>query len=153
MKKTYFFHILFLLLLSFGSCKKENFIVIEGIESISLECLLSLDEHQVIDQPEEYSDLLDNYRDQNTNCLTYIYPQIDFTEKTLLGQRIEVTACSVSSVSEVLADPDQKEYIYQLQVNLEGECEKLFERTIWIVVPKLPENYTVSFRANYERTK
>lgn len=152
MRKRYFLFLL-LFLVSTNSCKKENLIIIEGVESIVLDCLTPIEEHQVINQAEEYSLLLNEYRDNAQNCLSYISPQVDFNEKTLLGQRIEVTACNVSSVSEVFADPDQKQYIYQLQVNLEGECEILFEKMVWIVVPKLPDNYTVAFRANYERTK
>lgn len=150
MKKIYFLTFLFLLM-SASSCKKDNFIIIEGVESISFECFEPIAEHQVINSYDEYSALLDEYRDYTQNCLTYFSPQIDFTEKTLLGQRITVTACNVSSISEVFADPDQKQYIYQLQVNLEGTCEILFERVIWIVVPKLPDNYTVAFKANYDR--
>ncbi len=152
MRKRYFLFLL-LFLVNTNSCKKENLIIIEGVESIVLDCLTPIEEHQVINQAEEYSLLLNEYRDNAQNCLSYISPQVDFNEKTLLGQRIEVTACNVSSVSEVFADPDQKQYIYQLQVNLEGECEILFEKMVWIVVPKLPDNYTVAFRANYERTK
>ncbi|MGB1243336.1 MAG: hypothetical protein ACPG49_12485, partial [Chitinophagales bacterium] len=126
-------------------------IIIEGVESISFDCFKPITEHQVINNSDEYSALLDEYRDYTQNCLTYFSPKIDFTEKTLLGQRITVTACNVSSVSEVFADPDQKQYIYQLQVNLEGTCEMLFDKIVWIVVPKLPDNYTVAFKANYER--
>ncbi|MEZ4888949.1 MAG: hypothetical protein R3E32_29755 [Chitinophagales bacterium] len=150
MLKIYFFYILFLLM-TVASCKKENLIIIEGVESISFDCLTSINEHQIINDSEAYKLFLDTYRNNSQNCLTYISPSIDFTEKTLLGQYIEVTACNVSSISEVFADPSQKRYIYQLQVNLEGTCETRFERLVWIVVPKLPDNYTVAFEANYER--
>jgi len=150
MKKIYLLT-LFFFLINTSSCKKDNFIIIEGIESLSFQCLEQIPEHQVINSADEYSALLDEYRDYTQSCLTYFSPQIDFTEKTLLGQRILVTACNVSSVSEVFADPDQKRYIYQLRVNMEGDCEMIFERVVWIVVPKLPDNYIVTFKANYER--
>ncbi len=150
MKKIYFLFTFFFLT-CICNCKKENFIVIEGVEPISFECLTPIKEHQVIDNEEAYQLFLAEYKESNLNCPNYVSPGINFTERTLVGQYIEATACSHSSISEVFADPSQKRYIYQLQVKLDGDCELAFEKIVWISVPKLPDNYTVKFEAIYER--
>lgn len=150
MKKIYTFLALSLLMLA-SNCKQESLIIIEGVETVSFGCLLSVAENQVINSLQTYELFLDQNKDTNQPCLTYISPQIDFTEKTLLGQYIEVTACTLTTESEVFADPEQNQYIYQLKVNMQGECSNLQKKLIWISVPKLPDNYTVTFEAIYER--
>ncbi len=150
MKKIYTFIALCVLMFA-NNCKQESLIIIEGVETVSFGCLIPITENQVINSLETYELFFNQNKDMNQTCVTYLSPQIDFTEKTLLGQYIEVTACGITTESEVFADPEQNQYIYQLKVNMQGECSTSQRRLIWISVPKLPDNYTVTFEAIYER--
>jgi hypothetical protein len=69
---------------------------------------------------------------------------IDFTSETLLG--IETTGgCETRLVREVLSRPESSSYLYKLIISECGLCKKLSHVQSWVVVPKLPEGWTVQF--------
>ncbi len=77
-------------------------------------------------------------------CVGTILPEIDFNTQTLLGLYADGT-CNVGFDRIVIRDNDLKKYIYTVGVNACGICESLRFSMNWILVPKLPADYTVEF--------
>jgi len=132
----------------FASCQKSNLISIEGIETVPLQtCLNAGDGEFIIDDTTAYLLLLDSLKTDG-DCSNFDIPQINFTEKTLIGKYTEVQACDASYLSDVFADPENKKYIYEIIINADNffNCDSIISNHHWISVPKLPNSYTVDFR-------
>lgn len=69
---------------------------------------------------------------------------IDFTNYTLLGMFAR-GRCRVNFEREVISDSNNQKYIYTIKVNECGNCETNYEHMNWVLVPKLPDNWTVEF--------
>lgn len=71
-------------------------------------------------------------------------PDIDFTKFTVLG--IETSgSCETKFIREVTRLTSEKKYLYKVTVKECGLCKKLSVSHQWVVVPKLPIGWTVSF--------
>ncbi len=81
-------------------------------------------------------------------CDTSELPQVDFMKYTLLGQYAS-GGCEVKFIREVIDNPESDEYLYSIIVRDCGSCQKLRYDMNWVLVPKLPENYTVRFSVEY----
>lgn len=77
-------------------------------------------------------------------CIGMTLPEIDFNTQTLLGLYADGT-CNVGFDRIVLSDDDLKRYTYTVGVNACGTCESLRFSMNWVIVPKLPADYTVDF--------
>ncbi len=77
-------------------------------------------------------------------CVGTTLPEIDFNTHTLLGLYADGT-CNVGFDRIVNRDDDLKKYIYTVSVNACGMCESLRFSMNWVIVPKLPDDYTVEF--------
>jgi hypothetical protein len=140
-----FLFILFALLFVFLSCNKEeepceSIIQNDGIivESIHFQC----DEpfytgNFVVDS----NDQLDSLMNLNSGCNQ---PEIDFTKYTLLG-RYAHTSGTGSYYRNVVEDTANLRYNYTITVENCGSCTCLSQNMNWVLVPKLPENWTVKF--------
>ena len=82
---------------------------------------------------------------EQANCSDTIRPAIDFNEHTLLGYFATGGGCEVQFIREVTADNSNKKYLYTVKVKECGWCDKLGYSMNWVLVPKLPENWTVEF--------
>lgn len=71
-------------------------------------------------------------------------PEIDFNIHTLLGLYAEGT-CDTAFDRYVTRDDAAMKYVYTIGVRTCGNCESLFFAMNWVLVPKLPEDYTVEF--------
>lgn len=91
----------------------------------------------VIDSSSE----LDSVLQMNSGCQK---PEIDFTQYTLLG-RYAYAQCTGSYFREVTKDTTNKRYNFTITVESCGSCNCLSQNMNWVLVPKLPENYTVRF--------
>ncbi len=78
------------------------------------------------------------------DCEGSSLPEIDFNTYTLLGLYAD-GACDVSFDRIVEKDEAAMKYIYTISVTSCGNCESLRFGMNWVLVPKLPENYTVDF--------
>lgn len=77
-------------------------------------------------------------------CMSMTFPDIDFDTYSLLGLYAD-GACSTSFDRIVEKDENIKKYTYTVGVNTCGNCESLRFSMNWVLVPKLPDDYTVSF--------
>ncbi len=71
-------------------------------------------------------------------------PEIDFNTYTLLGLYADGT-CAVTFDRYVIRDDAAMKYIYTIGVTDCGNCDALIFGMNWVLVPKLPENYSVEF--------
>ena len=85
---------------------------------------------------------------QNLYCDTAHLPPIDFSKYTLLACK-SMGACSIGFINRlVLEDKKYKKYIYRINIKYEGQCKLLVITWNWVLVPKLPKDYCVSFELN-----
>jgi len=77
-------------------------------------------------------------------CAGSTLPEIDFSVYTLLGLYAD-GVCNVGFDRIVTQDDDLKKYTYTVGVNACGTCESLHFSMNWVIVPKLPADYTVEF--------
>jgi len=71
-------------------------------------------------------------------------PIIDFNSNTLLGLYAE-GQCEVKFIRNVTLSNDECQYFYKINVNECGSCKKLDCSYNWVIVPKLPDGWTVVF--------
>jgi hypothetical protein len=53
--------------------------------------------------------------------------------------------CRVNFERNVSTDSINKKYIYSIKVNECGNCKTNYEHMNWVLVPKIPDNWTVEF--------
>jgi len=153
-KLTYFLTIIFVLIFSMtnSGCVddcEDNFDTVGGIIASELDfgaCFSdvgALEPQYVIRDSTAFQGL--GILPVNTpECVGSTLPEIDFNVYTLLGLYAD-GACNVGFDRIVMQDDDLKKYIYTVGVNACGACESLRFSMNWVVVPKLPDDYTVEF--------
>lgn len=135
------------------SCRNKDYIVIEGWEVIDIAACMYFDnESYVIDDTTSYHALLNNGIIDTAVCAGYTLPPIDFSRKTLLGHHTSITGCDIFYERELLANPKDKTYTYSIQIKSEKSCSEfaIIDHYNWIVVPKIPEAYSVNFEVKYD---
>jgi hypothetical protein len=142
MKKLILVFIGFLLLYSCDKdCSEKSSYSGIIIEDVSNTCLLdiSITDGIVIETDSQFLDLLGQI--PNFSCDT---PQINFSENTLLGLYAD-GACDVAFQRNVKIDALNQQYVYTVKVKECGSCLSLGYSTNLVLVPKLPQNWTVEF--------
>ncbi|MBS1798111.1 MAG: hypothetical protein JSS81_30125 [Acidobacteria bacterium] len=74
--------------------------------------------------------------------------KIDFEKYTLLGAQLNTGYCRepLGLDAWTLADEEKKRYVLKISyLEPEGVCRALSRYDLWVLVPRLPENYTVEF--------
>lgn len=144
--KQFPFYLLLSLFLLFLSCNKneetcESVIENNGIieSSVNFPC----DEpfyigNFVIDSDED----LDSVMNLDIACTR---PDIDFTQYTMLG-KYAWTEDKGSYYRNVEIDSTNLEYDFTITVKTCGECNCLSQNMNWVLVPKLPEGWSVEFK-------
>jgi len=82
----------------------------------------------------------------NLDCDTAQLPEIDFNHYDLLTKKTSGSGCGASYSREVIKDDNNKTINYNIQVTYNGMCEKLIISRNWVLVPKIPDGYTVNFK-------
>lgn len=146
------------LLVGLESCKRGCFInknKVEGIIESEFdfgECFWIepdlYDEIVVTDDSAYQSIGLEIYT-AKPDCETPVYPAIDFSKHTLLGKSTS-GQCSIDYIREVTKDDASKKYKYLVRVLECGICYKEGYSMNWVLVPKLPQGYTVEFEVKYK---
>ena len=155
MKKV--FLILLVAIVSISSCEKRKHCKGRTSDTISGIIVSNHDfgecfQDYIAPPPEEY--VINDTATYNTiglyrytsksNCQTATYPIIDFSQYTLLG-KYATGGCNVGYKREVTRDDVNKKYIYTVTVCNYGMCKVLRMDMNWVLVPKLPQGYTVEF--------
>jgi hypothetical protein len=74
-----------------------------------------------------------------------VFPDVDFSRKSLLGFQATDTGCSVTFEKHVYRYDQNKTILYELTVIEEGVCEKDVNNRNLILVPSIPSDYIVDF--------
>jgi len=90
-------------------------------------------------EEENIFDLKVSYDDGQT------FEPIDFTIYTVLGKKASGGGCGIIFVRDVSKNDILKKYVYTITVFQCGDCFKSGESMNWVLVPKIPEDYTVEF--------
>jgi hypothetical protein len=143
-----------ILILSFG-CKKNNIAQSGPLEIKSPgsfgTCFGDYDRSKgyVIRNDSEYRQLREAIVINSiSGCDTVSLPAIDFNKYTLLGYYLS-RGCTLEVDRQVVNDVPNKKYIYSLKIhNTTTLCRSLVISMNWVLVPKLPGDYTVDFVVN-----
>lgn len=74
--------------------------------------------------------------------------KIDFDKHTLIGIELNTGYCRTPLGLEAQAVKDETEKQYTLKITYigpQGTCRALSQYDLWLLVPKLPDNYMVKF--------
>jgi len=78
-------------------------------------------------------------------CANYSLPNIDFTQRTVLGKYRDGGGCKIEFIRKVCKNESKKIIKYVTKVKEEGGCDMLGYSMNWIVVPKIPKGYNIVF--------
>jgi hypothetical protein len=74
-----------------------------------------------------------------------VFPEIDFSQKSILGNHASGTGCSVDFEKHVYRDDDNKRVLYTVEVIEEGLCEMYGWSRNLITIASVPSDYRVEF--------
>jgi hypothetical protein len=96
------------------------------------------------DYPGTYQSLPEmSYEEFLATC--NVFPEVDFSQYTVLGNHASGTGCTVSFEKHVFREDTEKKITYHLSVVEEGACEKVEYSRNLILVPRIPLEYQVLF--------
>lgn len=81
-------------------------------------------------------------------CAEEELPAIDFGRYHLLGVTTGASGCDRFYLRTVTVNHLKKTYRYEVKVEECGLCEPWVVRTHWVLVPPVPEGYSVRFRTS-----
>ena len=97
-----------------------------------------------MDHPDIYRSIPEmSYEQLLSTC--NVFPEVDFSKYSLLGYHATGTGCDVTFEKHVFRDDTGKRVLYELTVIEEGACEQTVQNRNLILVPPIPEDYTVIF--------
>jgi hypothetical protein len=80
------------------------------------------------------------------SCNSYKLPAIDFTKYTLLGAHLWGGNCSAGSLFNLSLTKDDAKKVYTFAITRhKNPCRGLSYYDFWVLVPRLPSDYTVVF--------
>ena len=75
---------------------------------------------------------------------------IDFSKHVLLGKYMQRGGCNVTYIKNVVIDNQKMSVKYSIYSCTKGTCAKLIGSHNFVIVPKFPSNYNLSFETkNY----
>jgi hypothetical protein len=78
-------------------------------------------------------------------------PKIDFLKHTLIGARAVTDFCQHFKV-KIIRDDASKRYRHILIANKRPRCRGIGLASVWVLIPKLPADYEVTFENQIEPT-
>jgi len=80
------------------------------------------------------------------------HPIFDFRRYTLLGQDSHGSGCQQPDiVSSISRNDETRTIVFKVRVLQRGSCDMVFHRNTWMLIPKLPEGYIVTFLKEYSQ--
>lgn len=112
-----------------------------------LNCIIEkMEDNYVIKDSVAYASFQAEVKSSSISCDNAEFPEIDFSESTLLGLWADGGGCSINYYRSVGKLVDSKEYLYTVTVQECGFCEMYGFSYNWVLVPKLPADYSVRFQ-------
>jgi len=97
-----------------------------------------------LEYPDRYQYIPEmSYEEFLATC--YVFPDVDFSQYSLLGYHATGTGCNVTFEKHVYRDEQNKAILYELTVVEEGVCEKDVNNRNLILVPRIPSDTIVDF--------
>ena len=84
---------------------------------------------------------------RRNNCLKN-FGKFDFAKNTLLGIELNTGYCDVpfGLKSQAVKNETEKQYVLKISYfEPRGTCRALSQYDLWVIVPKIPDDYTVKF--------
>jgi hypothetical protein len=114
-----------------------------SVESLYQEGFRAYQDNRV-DFPEEYGATPEmTYDEFLTTC--NVFPDVDFSQYSLLGYHATGTGCQVAFERHVYRDDANKVILYELEVIEKGTCQTAVRDRNLILVPRIPSEYRVTF--------
>ncbi|MDY0103852.1 MAG: hypothetical protein RBS07_13035 [Lentimicrobium sp.] len=111
-------------------------------ESIRIDCELTIKQQEfIIADDSTFEQVFTNSLSGQLNCTL---PIIDFNNNSLLGL-FTTGSCEVKYIREVTRNESEENYHYKVVVKSCGTCKKEGYAYNWVTVPKIPENWNVTF--------
>jgi hypothetical protein len=103
-----------------------------------------------LEYPDRYQSIPEmSYEEFLTTC--NVFPNVDFSEYSVLGYHAKGTGCTVNFGKHVFRDDQDMTIFYELTVVEEGTCEKVSYNRNLILVPWIPSNYSVVFSKSEQK--
>lgn len=94
--------------------------------------------------PDTYQSIPEmNYEEFLETC--NVFPDVDFTQHSVLGYHTVGTGCTVTFEKRVYRDDQNRVILYELTIIEEGACEMDYRDRNLILVPRIPLDYVVEF--------
>lgn len=168
MKKTFLSVILFFIVAGNGYTQQESFALYPEIQyedfagfrsERGITCVGSFNlekggkERQefMVTNREEYKELFD-CKMSHFLCDNFVFPEIDFSQKILLGKYVS-WGCSADISKEVYRDDVNKKIVYSIHIVERGSCERLGMAMNWILIPKIPSDYNIKFKVSKDTSQ
>lgn len=103
-----------------------------------------------IDTPEQYAHLM-SHRLPFLQCMSFSLPEIDLSRSTILGFPVSAGGCSIEFSRKLVIDETAKKVIFSAYVKMRGACEKQGQTMNWVIVPKIPADYTIERSVLFSR--
>lgn len=130
-----------------NSRKMQNSQILETREVNLRGCIQTIfDKEFIIKDRENFLKAVRNDASRDW-CLKNL-EKIDFDRYTLVGIELNTGYCRVplGLTSQAVKNDMEKQYILKISyIEPQGLCRALSQYDLWVLVPKLPENYTVKF--------
>lgn len=150
-----FILLLFLFLLSCLQCKiqlfeeikKTKINNIQNAQEIQIGCMdfKYFPNEIIINSREEYNQLL-VYKAPHPDCRDYQLPEIDFSNKTLLGYKTITGGCKEPKyIRTVMCNNKTQTCTYNISIKQKGLCKIGWMSMNWIVVDKINNQFEISF--------
>jgi len=79
----------------------------------------------------------------------YLYEPIDFSQFTMIGFYITGSGCNHRIVRNLIRMANENRYHYKVTYISCGICKPLIMYCNWVLIPKLPENWIVTFQKEF----
>ena len=106
-----------------------------------------IEDEYFINSDEEFQALLDLMEEYDCEWYDGV-TEIDFDNYSLLSNWAGGTGCETNFIKDVQINDGEKLVIYSVTVEQLGGCEPYASTSNWILVEKIPDDYTVLFTVN-----
>lgn len=99
----------------------------------------------VIQDDSSYQAILSTTANSYNGCDSLSLKAVDFDQHSVMSMAVSGSGCSRTFCVTVEDDPTTRQYNFISRVVECGGCEPLEVVRFWVVVPKIPDDYSVSF--------
>jgi hypothetical protein len=131
-----------------GPCEDEPGIILPMAAGPVSDChdvFFTADQRWIIEDDSYYQALSLHNQFSPLACDSVQFEPVDFSQYTILSMAADASGCEQYFCPKVEKLDAEQKYRFTITVQECGGCEPLVIRRFWVVVPKLPDGYTVDF--------